>query len=500
MAEYPKAAPMASVVPGRLRARNQGSCIARQRLGTWLRDCDELHNCRTGSRYSPLPTRVLFVETDSPIVELYETHGDRGEYIALSHCWGQSHRITTTTDNIESHKRGIPIDELPKTFRDAILLAQDLDIPYVWIDSLCIVQDDPEDWENEASRMGEVYANAYLTVAAAASTDDSTGCFPDQEIREETRLVSADTRATGRRTFPYASPLVAIYTTDEGPQIIYHPWYLWGVWKSHNGPYKGTMLYFSPEWMPSSLKSKPKKYLIGEFGVSFDPIADEVLSKRGWTLQERLLSPRTVHYGIQEMYWECQACVLAEDGAYLVREFMAPDKLAGARPLPLQMQKLNSEDSASEKPKRPWPDPWHKLVEDYTSRNITFEQDKFPAISGSAKTITKTSGDTYCAGLWRSTIIEDLYWAIEVSEHSHYCDDPAHDAAMPPPTKSQVTYPKEYRAPSWSWASLDGKIQFWSLEDKSICAECIEVKVVPAGKDPFGRLAEGSITLKVSSS
>jgi hypothetical protein len=291
--------PTASIVPGRLRSQYAGHTIGLQRLSNWLEDCDNGHQCRPPGKLTRLPTRVLQVLAGSQLVKLYETNGKTGKYLALSHSWGKSHRITTTRANLESHKAGIRISDLPKTFQEALLLARHLEIPFVWIDSLCIIQDSAQDWEHEASMMGEVYANAYLTISASASADDSTGIFVPEEACSLN--VSADSRAGGRACSPNVTPRIALKKNSNGGwSARFDCLNIWGMVDLSNGPRRGGRLYFTPEWMPSSIISQPERYLIGEFGTPYDPIAAEPLSKRGWTLQERLLSPRIIHYANQE--------------------------------------------------------------------------------------------------------------------------------------------------------------------------------------------------------
>lgn len=103
----------------------------------------------------------------------------KGRYCALSHCWGPPEKqpLTTTRVNIQNHLLGIPLKQLPKTFRDTVRLAQGIGIKYVWIDSLCIIQGDSQDWHSEAKEMGTIYRNATLVIAAAGSRDSSEGLF-----------------------------------------------------------------------------------------------------------------------------------------------------------------------------------------------------------------------------------------------------------------------------------------------------------------------------------
>lgn len=97
-----------------------------------------------------------------------------GRYIALSHCWGGHEIIKTTTTNLTAMKKKICWDVLTRTFRDVISIARELQVRWVWIDSLCILQDDKADWEIEAAQMGTYYQKSFLTVAAASSPNPAT--------------------------------------------------------------------------------------------------------------------------------------------------------------------------------------------------------------------------------------------------------------------------------------------------------------------------------------
>jgi hypothetical protein len=93
---------------------------------------------------------------------------------------------------------------------------------------------------------------------------------------------------------------------------------------------------------------------------------------------------------------------------------------------------------------------WSKLIDEYTGHRLAVGQDKLPALSGLANSIASCTGDTYHTGLWRSNILFGLYWSVKSFEPHHQCDDPEHDAVMPPASKSAVKFPSGYRAPSWS--------------------------------------------------
>jgi hypothetical protein len=427
-----------------------------------------------------LPTRVLDVASNRDIVFLCESTRQKDKYIALSHTWGTTHRLTLTTSNLAALKDGVLLSQLPKTFRDAAEIARQLKISYVWIDSLCIIQDDPTDWEVEASRMGDVYANSYLSIAALSSKDDSSGCFPRFPDRYEEEYVSVDVTSTGRRYLDWAAP-VANWNRDDG-----HPTLAarccFAVEDVADGNGDVTWIYLSPEWMPPSTKTRPQKYSPGAFGGLFDPIAEEPLSERGWALQERLLSPRTIHYGRTQMYWECQMAVLAEDGAVLPRTFTSAKELW--EPSPLDFPKRHSLR-------------WQRLVMEYSTRKLTRDTDKLPALSGLARLVANKTNDAYVAGLWKSNLLHELYWNVMAYEPTHMCDDPEHDAAMPRPSRSAVVYPTEYRAPSWSWASIDAQISYLSPLSDQLITTCVGLGLKPLGKDMFGRVAPGALKLKV---
>ncbi|KAE8450587.1 hypothetical protein EG329_005931 [Mollisiaceae sp. DMI_Dod_QoI] len=141
----------------------------------WLHDCVEKHE-KCARRPSPLlPTRVIDVTADGSDPLLYITNGRSGNYVALSYCWGKDQTCKTVKDNITARQKSIPLSILPQTLQDAITVTRALKCRFLWIDALCIVQDDPADWEREAGRMRHVYENSLLTISATASSDSNEG-------------------------------------------------------------------------------------------------------------------------------------------------------------------------------------------------------------------------------------------------------------------------------------------------------------------------------------
>lgn len=162
----------------------------------WLKKCLETHDslCQVADDL-PLPTRVLDVGLhESNLVTLYIPNGQHGQWLTLSHCWGSSHLATNTKSNHESQCAEIMISTLPQTFRDAIYITRRLGYRFLWIDSLCIVQDSLIDWQVESVKMNTIYSNAVLNISADAAADSSEGIF------------DSSTKTTGQRDPRYMSP------------------------------------------------------------------------------------------------------------------------------------------------------------------------------------------------------------------------------------------------------------------------------------------------------
>lgn len=126
------------------------------------------HSCYQGDR-TPLPTRVIDVHTDTPFLHISD--GQKAPYMTLSHCWGGEQPHVTTTSTLQENCRGIPMESFPELYRDAVEVTRRLNIQYLWIDSLCILQDSKDDWSEEAAKMGDIYRHSYLTLYALSSPD-----------------------------------------------------------------------------------------------------------------------------------------------------------------------------------------------------------------------------------------------------------------------------------------------------------------------------------------
>jgi hypothetical protein len=146
----------------------------------WMDDCIGNHERCPGPSHQ-MPTRVIRVGLEGMKPVLYVTESEHSSYVALIHCWGNSPILCTTTTTIAQRKEGMPMESLPKTFYDAIVITRKLGIEYLWIDSLRILQDSEDDWARESARIAQVYSGATVVIAADAARNSADGCFGPYE-------------------------------------------------------------------------------------------------------------------------------------------------------------------------------------------------------------------------------------------------------------------------------------------------------------------------------
>lgn len=314
-------------------------------LSSWLSQCRNNHKACSDSSEVTLPTRVISVGSETTLPRLYvPEEGIRGQYAALSHCWGGGVLLKTTTTNIEEHQHGIPEDRLPKTFLDAIYIARKLRIPFLWIDSLCIMQDAHEDWARESGRMGSYYSGAILTIAADCAADSSKGCLKGRP-GEAWNSVRIEKHQSGLRNDVHVR--IAPRESREGLGHTFKP------------------------------RAKPN-----------DLLPESHLKKRAWALQEWFLSRRIVHFTDEEMVWECQQESLCEcsteDETHRFREVRKTPFKSLVEDFPALYEQ------------------WMGIVREFSKRSITHETDRLPAISGVAEVFSKETKDEYVCGVWKN--------------------------------------------------------------------------------------------------
>ncbi|KEY64209.1 hypothetical protein S7711_03498 [Stachybotrys chartarum IBT 7711] len=392
------------------------------RAKTWMSDCVNGHDTCKPSLAGSLPKRVLDVAGNT--VRLVETDGQSEDYLALSHCWGDSRPPCLTVQaTLARNMREIPWETMPNTFRHAIEVTRDLGFRYVWIDCICIIQDDADDWRVEASKMASIYQNAYLTLCAASARSDDGGLWPAEAV-----------------AFSQAVH-------------IEHAGMTYTVYYRHRD--NTSAAHFS--WVGESEWSTVKE---------FCPVVS-----RGWTFQERLLSPRLLYFSQGEILWECgertacECCFHEEDGS---SRYMAQTRVLGD--ILRQMVQSPSQEAIARY--------WHRLVSFYSQLDLTFGKDVLPALSGLAKVCAAVRpGDTYLAGLWRGGLVEELCWAVRDYD-------------------GKSKRPEVWRAPTWSWAAVRQRV--WYPKDDSVqtYTRVVSAWTELAGPDPTGEVTAGAVVLR----
>jgi hypothetical protein len=205
-----------------IRSKETFSLIRR-----WIDKCCFEHvECKLSTDRRKLPTRLVFVQpTDKGSRVIANIcHSDKlpmgTPYLTLSHCWGGIKFLTTTRENLGSFESSLPVDSLSRTFHDALFATLNLGFQYIWIDSLCIVQDDPDDWRRESLLMHEVYRNASCNVSASGFPDPSQGF-----ILDERRISSDPVPVTLVNQVPKSTHLTSQDTSRKAYHLIREdPW------------------------------------------------------------------------------------------------------------------------------------------------------------------------------------------------------------------------------------------------------------------------------------
>ncbi|KAG4441544.1 hypothetical protein IFR05_003001 [Cadophora sp. M221] len=403
----------------------------------WSEKCEASHvSCKSRGEEHALPSRVLDVQTKDNTGEqlgprLVLSKGLRGRYAALSHRWTTaSEQFCTTKDNLEQHMDGIKFEDLPRTFQDSIFLCLEHGIRYLWIDCLCIIQDSDEDWQNECQNMCSIFEKSFITFSALRSGEDGGGLFHERILSDQ-----------------------SLMRTKDGTLL--------GIRRGHTGLH--------------ALENDVRTSSMG---------------RRGWILQEKILSPATLHFGAVQMHWECKAMTISE--------FWANFEIPGAGVLKNIIREVQRPGCFSHVDSHFTM--WYFIVGDYSYMFLTFEHDRLAAISGLADRFSAVYGTTYAAGIWLEDIHRGLLWMRGMSQ--------VQTAKLPPywPENIPITEEQEpFQAPSWSWvgvASRHHTVQFeWDFELKSyrrvyaaerLTAET-DLEIVDVSITPCPRIHRGAL-------
>lgn len=316
-----------------------------------LQECIEEHDKQRRLSPPQLPSRIIEVASRDNI-RLIEVVHFRSPYLTLSHRWGDTAETTptkTTSATLAQHQRGIARETLTPVLRDAIDVTLGLGMTFIWIDSLCIIQDDPEDWGRESGNMSAIYGNSTLTIFAAVPSV----LFPTPQVTRK--------------------HIVHLNVGGSCPIVV-----------------KARYLSMQPH---------P--------GESLMPVPWGSLFGRGWVFQEWHLSRRALIFGENELLWYCDhgtRCEcnprLAENGYLATSPECRMHKTKKDYWMTLQHEHTAPDNGAL----------WLHIAEEYSKTHMTYEGDRLPAISGLAKRFRKDYSTEYVAGCWKDDIVSSLLW------------------------------------------------------------------------------------------
>lgn len=356
---------------------------------TWMMDCDHNHECEGRNRTDDpgwYPRRLIDL-TNRIRPRLLDTTLEKpsSRYATLSHCWGPNPQfLTLICDNLEEFLREIHLTGLPRSFQDAIYICSRLGIAYLWIDGLCILQDSYADWSLHTKEMSAVYSNCCVNLSFDMASRPEDGAFADRapDLLQECYAIS---------DWPQETDITTLEIGD-GPAGV-------------------------PSVVPIDLSETRRFTILASYdctGTRHNEPAP--LATRGWVLQERMLSPRILHFGWDRVSWEC-AVIGSSNEAF-------PNGIEDIRDtfssIPFRPFDYAREDDQPrydfEKPRH---DPrtlfccWSEVLHDYSCRCLSFpDKDKLVALAAIARKLSAVFGDNYYAGHFRLHMPFDLAWRV----------------------------------------------------------------------------------------
>lgn len=480
----------------------------------WLHDCLQKHaHCKTHT-IPELPRRVIDVR-EGEVRLVVPEYGTRGHWIALSHCWGKTIALKTTPQTLWSHRCGIEWNSLPQTFKDAVLVTRALEVPYLWIDSLCIIQDDGgSDFHAEAAKMSDIYRDSILTIAASCSASDSAGFLQDRLVGDDVELAETETQdpihvrqAIDHSRMIRNDPIHArAWTFQE--TILPHRLLSFG---SHEASWEcETLRKCECGQIENGIDSRTSSNELGR--AAYRQYTREMLEGRipvgkkfdlptmhGAHLQSGTAGPSLSEPSvIPERYANrglAHTPAVKEKEAYRGYIEMARQRLIGAMELIYafipKRERLGTEDipACAEELRNVDTDTpavkyfyryWRRvLVPEYTRRALSKDSDRLIALQAIASDIHSVIQDRYLAGLWEGDLINQLCWQ----------------------SADGRGVPADNESPSWSWSSIRGPTtphlaeEFENSKSELIRMIVVNAECSLAGKSPCGRILNGSITL-----
>jgi hypothetical protein len=353
--------PAAQYIESRPLARSRAGSREMKTYRKLLEDCQSHDECNEAMKKVQgcvAPGRLFCTQPDSNKLLQTIPQGESLSYVALSYCWGdaqQMEKAKTTRANVQDRHRRIELSQLPQTIRDAIEVTRSLGLVYLWVDALCIIQDDPEDCATEMAKMASIYLGATITISATSAKDCKEGFLGDRD------LASA-----------YGSLFrLSFCGGDDGV--------------------RGSML------------------------LSEHPICDtnqEPIDERAWTMQEHHLSLRLIRFGSKQTTWKCLTDFFSIDGG------STPHPTNKDTIFSIDESHRVTEVQSRIKESGGWGKSvvlshWLEGISEYTNRKLSKSSDKLPACAALAESVANTLGwgpSNYLAGLWENDIQAQLLW------------------------------------------------------------------------------------------
>jgi len=506
-------------VSGRVQLNELPSQAYFDVIKRWLVNCEANH-AMCDNDIPELPKRVIYVAEEGESPYLVAGEGLYARYVALSYCWGHSREGMTTTKNLEAHMHAIDWTMLPKTFKDAIITCRQLGIKYIFIDRLCIVQDSKNDWDEQSALMGSIYHDSTLTLAASVSNDSSTGLFvpfsPSENFTKDVVVLPPSFGDRKGRAFLTAPTFVngEIRLAVDKTKSNVLDTRAWVMQERHLSQRTICFLEREAIWCCCETIQDQNGQLMS---TSLDTLnvrtGLRALARahlRPWLFEE----PKSERY-------EWTTICSADSFVCTVKQVNAMDEgpsLDTSNPLPILVHITKGGkthhvlDLRAPRHRTPTPptliqpsdDPpfytfllhimqttiynlWYSAVDEYSIRRLTFPSDKLPAMAGIASRIQAVTYDEYLAGHWRREMERSLFWSPWYPDPVDLRDPPARAA--------------EYRAPSWSWASIDGRIQSFSSRLAPGKATPLPIQIVEAstqvdGTNPFGSVTNARFVIR----
>ena len=351
---------------------------------------------------STLPERVLDLgskmdtqahqQNFSEDLRLVDGGGRQDSYATLSYSWGSYRGFLTEKSSCNDRYDCIRYLDLPKVFQQAVFVVRKLGIRYLWVDALCIIQDDKGDWDKAVTQMGRIYRDCFIRLAVTAARDPTGSFYPPK---------------------PFL-PSIKVENLGE-----------------------------------NALLTLPKSYK--------DDVDFAHLNTRAWVLQERLLSPKTIHFCKDHIYLETEDDLQGEDGQRQNDSWRSCIIKSGTATSRLMQRSLRGNYSLENDTS----DSWLRIAERYSKCRLTYPTDKLVAIAALVQERQERGKFPYFQskhylGMWENTLHEDLLW--RAGDPDGYMDN-------------KMKYIADLNLPSWAWAAYEGSIAFLkdrrSLRDNS---------------------------------